>query len=66
MNMHDFLNKYGTRAVSIVLRQRRDITCKEMADDLQAALEAFITHDKLLDLSIAEAMQSTDGAKPDE
>jgi hypothetical protein len=55
--MSDFLKKYGTRAVSITLRQQRDPVAKEMADDLQQALESIIESSQFENVSIREAIR---------
>jgi hypothetical protein len=53
MTVNDFLQKYGTRAVPMLIRElavrRKDNqTAREVADDLQAMLESLITHENLM------------------
>ena len=61
MTLHDFLMKYGTRSVSIALRQSRNPINKEMADDLQAALENYITIEEMKPLTVHEVMMRGGG-----
>jgi hypothetical protein len=49
VTLQDYLLKYGTRMASNTLRQSRGKDAKQIADDLQAALENYITHEKLRD-----------------
>jgi hypothetical protein len=62
MTVHDFLNKYGTRAVSMLMRElayrkKDSATVLEAADDLQAMLERLITHEDLMQTSMHDAMR---------
>ncbi|HEX4715087.1 MAG TPA: hypothetical protein VH164_09195 [Ktedonobacteraceae bacterium] len=61
MNMHDFLRKYGTRAVSMLLRElavrkKNAEVAMEAANDLQAMLEHMITHNELMAMSVREVV----------
>jgi hypothetical protein len=64
MTVNDFLRKYGTRAVSMLMRElahrkKDSAAVMEAADDLQAMLEHLITHEELLGMSLREAMRNS-------
>jgi hypothetical protein len=62
MTVQQFLNKYGTRAVSMLIRElavrkKNNATALEVADDLQAMLEHLITHEEMIGMSLGQAMR---------
>ena len=59
MTLQDFLLKYGTRMASIALRQCKEPYAKELAEDLQAALEHYITNDEMRHMTLKEVMERT-------
>jgi hypothetical protein len=63
MTVNEFLQKYGTRAVpmlirELVLRRKDGQVAREVADDLQAMLESLITHENLMQTSLHDAMEA--------
>jgi hypothetical protein len=58
MTVQKFLDKYGTRAVSMLIRQSlaNDVTAIEAATDLQAMLEHFIAKEERMAMSLREAI----------
>jgi len=56
MTMNDFLLKYGTRMVSAALKQLKGEENKEMAADLQAALEHHAASVDISRLSLREVI----------
>lgn len=62
MTINDFLKKYGTRAVSMLIRElavrkKNSEVAVEAANDLQAMLEHFITNEDVMGMSLREAMR---------
>jgi hypothetical protein len=62
MTVQEFLNKYGTRAVSMLMRElahrkKDSAAVLEAANDLQAMLEHLITHEEMMSMSVGEAMR---------
>jgi hypothetical protein len=62
MTVNDFLQKYGTRAVPMLIRElavrkKDNQTAREVADDLQAMLESLITHENLMQTCLHDAME---------
>jgi hypothetical protein len=60
MTVNQFLQKYGTRAVPMLIRElavrkKDNQTAREVADDLQAMLENLITHESIMNMSLREA-----------
>lgn len=63
MTMHDFLKKYGTRAVPMLIRElavrrKNSEVAIEAANDLQAMLEYMITHEEFMGMTLHEVMRS--------
>jgi hypothetical protein len=66
MNIDEFLRKYGTRAVSLIIRElaarKKDNTVAfEAADDLQNLLENLSDNDEFMHISIREAVNRFGG-----
>jgi hypothetical protein len=66
MSIDEFLRKYGTRAVSLIIRElaarKKDNTVAfEAADDLQNLLENLSDHDEFMHISIREAVNRFGG-----
>jgi hypothetical protein len=62
MNIDEFLRKYGTRAVSLIIRElaarkKDNAVAFEAADDLQNLLEGLAEYDELMHMSIREAVR---------
>ena len=56
MTLHDFLLKYGTRMASMALKQCKEPYAKEIAEDLQAALEHYISYDEMKHMTVKEVV----------
>ena len=65
INMQDFISKYGTRTVSMALRdwcsRTNNAVYGEMADDLQAALESLMADDDYRDVPLKTVMRLANG-----
>ena len=56
VTLQDFLMKYGTRMASMALRQSKTEYAEEIAKDLQAALEHYITNDEMKHMTVKEVV----------
>ena len=62
MKVQDFLVKYGTRAVPMIIRElaarrKGSEAALEAARDLQAMLEELVAENELLGLTVGEVMR---------
>lgn len=62
MTVDDFIRKYGTRAVSMLIRElaarkKDNAVAYEAADDLQKMLEGMIARDEWAGMTLSEAMR---------